>query len=422
MTQIKSFKAVHYNPAKIDNMSQVVCPPYDVISPKEQAAFYQAHPYNYIRILLGLEKSSDNAHENKYTRAKKTFAEWVKKDILVQDPDPCLYIYKQEYNVFGQRKARVGFLGLMRLHDKEQSKIFPHENTHMAAKVDRLRLLRNVKANLCPIFVCYSDQYKRIDTIFQEHIRQERSFIDVTDPDHVRHILWRMDNPELIDQVRHLMADQPLFIADGHHRYEVAVEYRRLRLQGKKNPTGKEPFHYLMTYFTNLESKDLVILPIHRVVKKLPKNLDFLEKFFRVDRVSDMNELKILLARAGKNENAFGLYMRDTIKLLRLKNKMLIDEHIHEGSKDYRSLDATILKYFVFDPIKIASEDIIYKKDLKEATDMVDAGQAAACFILNPIHVDQLKAVALNGERMPPKTTYFYPKVLSGLTIYDMEA
>jgi len=422
MAQIKSFKAVHYNPAKIDNMAQVVCPPYDVISPKDQAALYQMHPHNYIRILLGLEKSTDNAHDNKYTRSKKTFTEWLEKNVLIQDPEPCLYIYKQEYKVFGQKKARIGFLGLMRLHDKEQSKIFPHENTHMAAKVDRLRLLRNVKASLCPIFVCYSDQYKRIDTIFQNHIRQERPFVDVTDPDNVRHILWRMDDSDLIEQVRLLMADQPLFIADGHHRYEVAVEYRKLRLQGKKNATGKEPFNYLMTYFTNLESKDLVILPIHRVVKRLPKNLDFLEKFFRVDRVSSMNELKILLARAGKNENAFGLYMRGTIKLLRLKNKTFIDEYIHEGSKDYRSLDATILKYFIFDPMKIASEDIIYKKDLKEATDMVDANHAAACFILNPIHVDQLKAVALNGERMPPKTTYFYPKVLSGLTIYNMEA
>jgi len=421
MAQIKAFKAVHYNSEKIDNMSQVVCPPYDVISPKDQAAFYQGHPYNYIRILLGLDQPADDSRDNKYTRARKTFIEWLEKKILIQDQEPCLYIYKQEYKVFGQKKARVGFLGLMDLQDKERAKIFPHENTHMAAKVDRLRLLRNVKASLCPIFVCYSDQYKRIDNIFQEFISQERPFIDVTDPDDVHHLLWRMATPELIEQVRTLMEEQPLFIADGHHRYEVAVEYRKLRLEDKKNTTGKEPFNYIMTYFTNLESKDLAILPIHRVVKKMPEDLSFLEEFFRVDRVSNMNELKILLARAGKNENAFGLYVRGTIKLLRLKNKTLIDEHIHEGSKDYRSLDATILKYFVFDRIKIASEDIVYKKDLKEAVDMVDANEGAACFILNSIHVDQLKAVALNGERMPPKTTYFYPKVLSGLTIYNME-
>ena len=422
MTQIRSFKATCYNPKKIEDMSEVVCPPYDVISPKEQAAFHQAHPFNYIRVLLGLEKAGDNSHDNKYSRSKKVFAEWLEKGILIEDDKPCLYIYKQEYKVFGQKKARLGFLALMRLHDKEQSKVFPHENTHMAAKVDRLRLLRNVKANLCPIFVCYSDKYKKIEDIFQMHIRQVKPFIDVTDPDGVRHMLWRMDEEGAIEQVKNFMTDQALFIADGHHRYEVGMEYRRLRMQDKKRSTGKEPFNYIMTYFTNLDSKDLVILPIHRVVKKLPKNLDFLEEFFRVDRVGSMNELKILLGRAGKNENAFGLYTKDVIKLLRLKSKTLIDEHIHDGSKDYRSLDATILKYFIFDRVNIASEEIIYKKDMKEAIDMVDNGEAAACFILNSVRVDQLKSVALNGEKMPPKTTYFYPKVLSGLTIYNMEA
>ena len=421
MAQIRPFKAVHYNPAEIDNMSQVVCPPYDVISPREQAALHQVHPYNYVRILLGLDKPADNSRDNKYIRAKKTFSSWLDKNILIQDEVPCLYIYRQEYKVFGEKKARVGFLGLMHLHDREQSKIFPHENTHMAAKVDRLRLLRNAKASLCPIFVCYSDPYKKIESIFHSVIGRAQPFIDVTDQDGVRHILWRMDDPQFIEQVRDLMAEQPLFIADGHHRYEVAVEYRKRRLKGKKHPTGKEPFNYIMTYFTNLESKDLVIFPIHRVVKKLPKNLHFLEEFFRVDKVRNIDELKILLARAGKNENAFGLYTKGSIRLLRLKNKALIDEHIHEGGKDFRSLDATILKYFIFDRIKLPSEDIIYKKDLKEAIEMVDAQAAAACFILNPIHVDQLKAVALNGERMPPKTTYFYPKVLSGLTIFNMD-
>ena len=422
MAKIKPFKAVHYNLKKIDDMSKVICPPYDVISPKEQAAFYQAHPQNYIRILLGLDNEKDNAQDNRYTRAKKTFAEWIEKDILVADEKPCIYIYQQEYKVFGQKRTRVGFLALMRLRDKEESKVFPHENTHMAAKVDRLSLLRSVKASLCPIFVCYSDAYKRIDSMFQEFIKQKKSFIDITDPDHVRHILWRMDDPKIIEKVQSLMDGQPLFIADGHHRYEVAMEYCKQRLEGRQNFTGEEPFNFVMTYFTNLESKDLAILPIHRVVKKLPKNLDFLEEFFRVDKVNSVNELNILLAKAGKNENAFGLYTKDMIRLLRLKNKMLIDQHIHEGSKDFRSLDATILKYFIFDRVKIASEDIVYKKDFKEAVDMVDSGEAAACFILNPIHVDQLKAVALNGERMPPKTTYFYPKVLSGLTIYNMEA
>lgn len=422
MTKIRAFNAVHYNPKKFEDMAKVVCPPYDVISPKEQEAFYQAHPNNYIRILLGAEKEGDNAQDNRYTRAKKTFIEWLEKEVLVTDEKPCIYIYQQDYKVFGQKKSRVGFLALMRLRDKSGSKVFPHENTHMAAKVDRLSLLKSVRASLCPIFVCYSDPYKRIDGMFHEFIEKKKPFVDITDPDNVRHVLWRVEEPKTIEKVQSLMEGQSLFIADGHHRYEVAMEYCRQRLEGRQTFTGEEPFNFVMTYFTNLESKDLAILPIHRVVKKLSKNLDFLDEFFRVDKVKTINELNILLAKAGKNENAFGLYTKDMIRLLRLKNKMLIDQHIHEGSKDFRSLDATILKHFIFDRVKIASEDIVYKKDVKEAVDMVDTGEAAACFILNPIHVDQLKAVALNGERMPPKTTYFYPKVLSGLAVYNMEA
>ncbi|MDD3375749.1 MAG: DUF1015 domain-containing protein [Candidatus Omnitrophica bacterium] len=421
MTQIRAFKAVHYNPKKIKDLSEVVCPPYDVISPEAQTAFHNAHPNNFIRILLGMEKSKDNSYDNKYTRAKKIFAEWMKKGILVQDDKPCFYVYKQEYKVCGQKKTRIGFLALMRLQDKEKSKIYPHENTHKEAKKDRLRLWRNVKANLSPIFVCFSDQYKRIENIFHDFSSQKEPIIDIIDQDQVRHIVSRLDDPISIEKVKNLIDGQQLFIADGHHRYEVAMEYRKSRMKRKKRTTGKESFNYIMTYMTNLDSRDLVILPIHRVVKKFPSKTDFLEEFFRIDKIKDVEQLKILLGKAGKNEHAFGLYTRDGIKLLRLKNRMLIDQHIHEGSREFQHLDATILKTLVFDRVKITSDNITYKKDLDEAVKMVDSKKAAACFVLNSVGVEQLKSIALNGEKMPPKTTYFYPKVLSGLTIYKMD-
>lgn len=154
---------------------------------------------------------------------------------------------------------------------------------------------------------------------------------------------------------------------------------------------------------------------MHRIVTKLPGQLSFLEEFFRMDRVKNKNDFMVLLTKAGQNEHAFGLYTKDGYLLLRLKNKALIDKTIQEGSKDYRRLDATILKYFVFDKLGVQSEDIIYTKDALEVISQVDEGIADAGFIMNPVRIQQLKAVALNGERMPPKTTYFYPKVLSGL-------
>ncbi|MFA5059124.1 MAG: DUF1015 domain-containing protein [Candidatus Omnitrophota bacterium] len=422
MTQIKGFKAVYYDKEKAGDLSAVVCPPYDVISAKEQTEFYNASPHNFIRIDLGQEKSGDDRYDNKYTRARKTFDEWLAKGILKEDTKPCIYFYKQEYMVYGQKHSRMGFIALLRLPDEKDSKIYPHENTHLAAKEDRLRLVRNVKASLSSIFVCFSDKGKKVETTFNQKVVLTVPLIDIVDNDKVRHILWRLDDQMLINEIRDSLSEQQLFIADGHHRFEVAMEYRRQVLAKKSRPTGLEPCNFIMTYFTNIDSRDLLILPIHRIVKKIKGKLDFLEDYFRIDKISSKEDLQILLAKAGQNEHAFGFYSKNGIKLLRLKNKLLINQHMKEGSQDYKELDAAILKCFVFDRANISSDDIIYSKDIGESFNAVDNKQADACFILNPVRIWQLKAIALNGEKMPPKTTYFYPKVLSGLTTYRMDS
>ncbi len=418
MAGIQAFQALYYNPEKIQDFSEVVCPPYDVISKAQQDDYYKISPYNFIRLELPKEAPKDNSSENRYTRARKTFEEWLKKGILIEDKKSSIYYYKQEYKIRGQKYSRLGFISLMKLGD--DGKIFPHENTHAAAKTDRLMLWSTLKAGLSCIFVCFSDRQKKVETIFIKEISTTKPLIDVVDLDKVRHTLWRLDNPELIAEIQNVLDGQQLFIADGHHRYEVAQEYRRLRLKGKARSTGDEPFNYVMTYFTNMDSPDLQIFPMHRIVKKFPTQLDFLEEYFRIDRVKNKEDLLILLARAGQNEHAFGLYDREGIRLLRLKNKSLIDDLVQGGSSEYRNLDASILKSLVFDRIGVASEDILYTKDMDVSTAMVDERQADAAFILNPVKIKQLRAIALTGERMPPKTTYFYPKVLSGLTIHKM--
>ena len=176
-----------------------------------------------------------------------------------------------------------------------------------------------------------------------------------------------------------------------------------------------------MTYFTNMDSKDLQIFPIHRIVKKFSISVNLLEQYFRIDKIKTKTDLLVLLARAGQNEHAYGLCKKEGLYLLRLKSKTLIDKVVQEGSKDYKSLDSAILKSFIFDQVGVASEDIVYSKDPLEVITAVQEGQADAGFILNPVQIKQLKAIALNDERMPPKTTYFYPKVLSGLTMYKMD-
>lgn len=421
MSSIKPFAAVHYNPEKINDFSKVVCPPYDVISVEQQNEYHNVSPYNFIHIMLGKDKENDTKTNNKYTRAKTIFESWLKKEVLVQDEKPSIYFYKQEYKIQGEKHSRMGFISLMQLQDDNESKVYPHEKTHSHAVEDRLTLWRTLNSNLSCIFVCYSDKQKKVDKIFHKDVISQKPLIDVVDHDKVRHKLWKLDDEVLIDEINRSIDGQQLFIADGHHRYEVSKQLRKLHMERKAKSTGKEPFNYVMTYFTNIDSKDLQIFPMHRIVKNFSENESLLEEYFRIDKVKSKEELLIVLARAGRNEHAFGLYTRDGIRLLRLKNKTLINEHVTEGSEEYKKLDATILKYFVFDKSGIASNEIIYTKDINEAFDMVNEHQADASFIMNPVKIEQLKAVALNGERMPPKTTYFYPKVLSGLTVYKMD-
>ncbi|MBN1869089.1 MAG: DUF1015 domain-containing protein [Candidatus Omnitrophica bacterium] len=420
MANIKPFKAIYYNPKKIKDLSKVVSPPYDVISPEEQDALHGVSPYNFTHIDFGKDMPNDDNNNNKYTRSKRIYTEWLDKEILIQDEKPCVYFYRQDYKIMGQKRSRMGFISLMELENSDETKVYPHENTHSKAIDDRLRLCESLKAYLSSIFVCYSDRNRKIEKIFNRQILLTKPMVDVEDNDKVRHKLWRLDDPKLIAEMNASLSGQHLFIADGHHRYKVAVEYRAQRLNRMENSTGQEPFNYVMTYFTNMDSTDLQIFPMHRIIKSLPGNLDFLDEFFRIDRIKKEDDLLILLAQAGRNEHAFGLYAREGIKLLRLKNRLLIDEFVKEGSQEYKNLDAVILKSFVFDRVGLKSDDIQYTKSMDEVTEAVGESRADAGFILNPVKIAQLRSIALNGERMPPKTTYFYPKLLSGLTVYKM--
>src|SRR3989338_6927408 len=421
MSIIKPFRAVYYNEKKVKDLRKVVSPPYDIISDEEQDRLHNLSPYNFTHIDYGKDKPKDTKEDNKYTRAKDIFHDWLEKNVMLQDEEPSIYFYRQDYKILGQKYSRMGFVSLLELKDDHESKVRPHENTHSHAVNDRLMLTKSLNSNLSSIFVCFSDKNRRVEKIFNKNVAVTQPLLEVEDDDRIKHKIWRLSDPELIKEVNDNLEDQHLFIADGHHRYKVACEYRQFRIERKQTTTKQEPFNYVMTYFTNLDSKNLQIFPMHRIVTKFPNKFDLLEEYFRIDKIRNKDELVILLARAGKNEHAFGLYTKDGAKLLRLKNKLLIDKIVKEGSDDYKKLDATILKCFVFDKLGIKSDDIMYTKDLQEVTDKVATLQAQAGFIMNPVKITQLKAIALNGERMPPKTTYFYPKVLSGLTVYKVD-
>ena len=421
MSNIKPFKAIYYNISKVKDLSKVVSPPYDVISAEEQDYLHNLSPYNFTHIDFGKDEPNDDKTNNKYTRAKQIYSNWLKRNVLIADDKLCVYFYKQDYKIMGQQRSRMGFVSLLELENEEDSKVYPHENTHSKVVDDRLKLCESLKSELSCIFVCYSDRHRRVEKIFNKHVLTTKPIVEIEDSDRVLHKLWRLDDIELIKEINKTVSGQQLFIADGHHRYKVAMEYRAKRLARVAKPTGLESFNFIMTYFTNIDSKGLQIFPMHRIIKSLPKNMKPIEEFFRIDKIKKKEELPILLARAGRNEHAFGFYTREGIKLLRLKNKLLIEKYIQDGSQEFKTLDATILKSFIFDRIGIKSDDIIYMRDIVQAMQMVDESRADAGFFMNPVKISELRAIALNGERMPPKTTYFYPKVLSGLTVYKMD-
>lgn len=418
MSVIKPFNGLVYNPAKIADMGKVVCPPYDVISPEQEIVLKKRSPHNFIHVMLAKADAKHGEDDARYVKAGETFRQWLKDGVLIQDAKPCIYYTKQEYKVMGQRYSRMGFLAVMKIED-EKAKIHPHEKTHAGAKEDRFKLWSALKAACSPIFVCFSDRQKKVEGIFQRKIAATKPFVDVVDDDGTRNLCWRLDDPILIQEVVDTFDNQNLFIADGHHRYEVSRRYREMMLAENPNATGDEPWNYVMTYFTNIDSRDLQIFPIHRIVRNFPKDITFLEELFRIDTIKKREDLVVMIAKAGRNEHAFGLYTKKGIQLLRLKNKNQIDAFIKEGSQDYRSLDSLILKAFVFDKLGIRSEDITYcNKDMDECFSTVDNNDNVAAFILNPVRIEQLRSIALNGEKMPPKTTYFYPKAISGLAMY----
>jgi len=425
MTKIIPFKAVVYNQDKIKDPAGVVCPPYDIISSQKQKALHERSPYNLIHLELGLDQPSSD----KYAAAGNLFREWLKKEILVADKKPSLYLYSQQYSIKGETKTRLGFLALLKLEDGK-SPVFKHEHTHLEPKEDRLKLIRQVKANLSPIFVVIADKKRVIQQSLKPFTLNSKPFIDVTDDEKTSHKLWRVDDPGLLEKIQAKLTDENLFIADGHHRYEVSCAYRdEMR---KKNPgfTGEEGFNYLLAYFTNMDSLGLTVLPIHRLVKlpakpDMPRLILKLNEYFHAEEIKDKTKFFFMLEKAGQAEHAIGIYNGANYWLLRLKNIRVLDKMIADKPAEYRCLDVAILNALILEnAMKLDLDDksvISFSANTDELINQVNNDNSCVAFLLNPTKIEQIVSVALNGERMPPKSTYFYPKVLSGLVVNQHE-
>lgn len=403
MATVKGFKAIRYNPGKIEDFTSVLAPPYDVISPQEQNEFYKEDPHNVIRLILPMGEG-----DSKYENAAETFRDWLAEDILMQDKEESVYPYYQEFEEKGEKLIRKGFIARVKLEDFSTKRILPHERTFSKHKKDRLKLTTACNANMSPVFSVYSDPEAVVEKAIDQEIEGKPIF-EVEGRDGVVNKLWQVSDRALLKLITETIAEKSLLIADGHHRYETALDYRNIRRELGGKGTGEEPYEYVMMFLSGGEDEGLVINPTHRVVKNL-KGLgteEFLEKLTREFNV-EKTGFEEGVSQIGRRE--FTVVTKNPGVAYRVSLK----ERSGESADD---LAVMILHSGVFN--KIIDEEsagILYSKFLDESVELVRSGEYALAFILPELRASDIFDVVSGGDRMPHKTTYFYPKILSGLT------
>ncbi len=416
MAEVTPFRGLLYNPEKIDT-SSVVAPPYDIVTPELKEELYKKSPYNIIRIDYGKDEKGDTERDNRYTRASRFLNEWIKNDILRQDQSSSFYCYQINYRVDGEEKTLRGVMGAVRIEELGSGRIRPHEVTYSKPKSDRLNIIRFCRANISPIFSLYSSKKKLTSSIL-EHISEKGPFLEAKNGDGFVHRIWRINDTASIQTIKEEFTDKDIFIADGHHRYETALEFRNEMKGRDMVKTGRESFNYVLMFLANLEDDGLTLLPTHRMVRvnKAVQLKEVLDPYFDMTVLNfDIKEGRKILKAIQSNGYCLGMFLKGEDKLYALRFKASLSEiNTHET---LRGLGVTILHNFIFEKL-LKIEDFEYEMDLGTVIERVKNGPYHAAFFLAPTRIEDVRRVALAGQRMPPKSTYFYPKLLTGMVIY----
>ena len=439
MADIHPFRAFRYDPLQL-SLSQVATQPYDKITSALQDRYYAASPYNLVRIILGRREENDNAVNNVYSRAAGYFRDWRQEGILRQDSNPSLYIYSQCFKLPGSTNEleRRGFIGLGRIEDYSAGVVFRHEQTLAKPKADRLDLLRATRAHFGQIFMLYEDSGE-VESLLATNAEPD---ISVTDEYGVIHRVWQVSDPGAVSAIRGAMSDKKLIIADGHHRYETALTYRNERRTAEASASagdsGASPYEFVMMTFVNMNSPGLLILPTHRLVHGLAsfseeKFRSSARAFFDVDEVDsalDAPRATVILREAGRTGTSILAVTANRAFLLHHPNPNT-PEVFARFSVRQQALDVVQLHKCLLEGVLNLSEESIrnqenisYVRDAGEALSRVRAAggpRADIAFLMNPCRMAQVRNIAFAGEVMPQKSTDFYPKLLSGLTIYALD-
>jgi len=432
MATIAPFRGIRYNAHKVGDLSKVVSQPYDRVHDELQAQYYALHPYNIVRIIKGREHPDDTATDNVYTRARDYFHTWLDAGYLLRDPLPAFYVYHQTFRLpDGSELTRRAFISALELVEFSEGIVLPHERTLSGPKVDRLNLLRATNTGFGQIFVLYPDAGNHINAIFDAAIAGREPDADVHEmfEQDVRQRVWVVDDPEVTAQVVAEMAPKRgLIIADGHHRYETALNFRGEMRERFPSAPPNAALNFLMVTLVSLDDPGLTILPTHRLIysytaKSTAQILSDATEHFEVVPCRDRAALDAAMAGAAANDRRIGFY-DGRYYLLRLEDPEIMARVAPDRAREWRMLDVTILHELLIERVMGISkeqverkENIDYYRDLDQAVAKVDAGESQCVFIMNPTRMSEVRACSEQGEKMPQKSTDFYPKVITGLTI-----
>lgn len=437
MAEIIPFKGILYNTKKIDNMGDVVTPPYDVISDQERLSYHDRHPHNIIRLILGNVTETDTHQNHWHKQASNTFHTWLSEDILIQDKQRALYLTALGFESGTESITRYGLIGLVRLEPFEKGIVLPHEQTFSKVRSERLSLMKTCHANFSPIFSLYSDHSNILEAL-KSATTVNHPDLDFWDDAGQHHRLWRILDAELQQWVSEEMRDKRIFIADGHHRYETALNYRKWLMVSGPDLPADHPANYVMMYLSSMEDPGLSILPAHRIIKGVDdRSLEsFREKcklYFQITTIKSREDIRedalsdfMSALRSHSDNNAIGVYKKDSTDLLLLtpKPNAMADRFGKTLSEALLDLDVMVLTRLIFidilgfDQKRLDNEKLTrYSSHEDQAIEAVRSGGYDMTFLLNPTRIEQVRRVAEKGLIMPRKATYFYPKVITGTVI-----
>ncbi len=456
MAEIKPFRAIRYHWEQLSDreMKSIVAPPYDVIDEQQQEQLYQKHPANVVRLDLNRIKRGDSGDDNRYERARRHLFDWMARGTLVHDRSPTIYIHEQEFvDETGTRHRRRGFIALVRLADYEENVVLPHERTLRGPKRDRLQLMKATECNLSQIFFLYDDPPCDVDEVlFSGPEAEADPHVDICTDDGICHRLWPIADESRHRKIAQLLKGSPLLIADGHHRYETALAYRNFRRRIDEEPADDAPYEYVMGFFVNMHDPGLQVFPTHRIVHSLD-GFDFDEfcrevesaPLFDVEPIDDatledVDRLREQLEESGEETTTFAMVTPHSergvwVRYTGDEDAPFFNDEVPES---VRRLDVSILHDGIFDDIlgidreaQRSMSHLAYVKSWKgaeealsgeiksweEAEGVPETPSTQLVVFMNPTKVSQVNDVCLSGGKMPQKSTYFYPKILSGLAI-----